>query len=52
MYFLRCLACWIRHAGHAYGAWEWGMGPNGYHVQYRGCQRCGWVQMPGRENDP
>lgn len=52
MYFLRCLVCWIRHAGHAYGDWECGMGPNGYRIAYRVCQRCDWVQMPIRENDP
>lgn len=52
MYFLRCLWCYLRHAGHAYGEWEYGMGPNGYHEQYRVCRRCSWVQMPTRFNDP
>ena len=52
MYFLHCLICWIRYAGHEYGVWEYGMGPNGYRIQYRVCQRCDWVQLPIRENDP
>lgn len=52
MYFLRCLACWLRHAGHDYGAWEWDMGPNGYRVQYRICRRCAWLQEPTRFDDP
>ena len=52
MYFLRALACYLRHAGHTYGAWQSGMGPNGYYIQYRVCHRCEWVQMPIRDHDP
>jgi hypothetical protein len=51
MYFLRCLGCWFRNAGHDYGEWHYEMGPNGYHIQCRVCRNCGWVQMPMRESE-
>jgi len=51
MFFLRAISCWIRHAGHDYGAWEERMGPNGYHISYRVCRRCEWAQMPERYSE-
>jgi hypothetical protein len=48
IYFLCCLLCWAHHAGHAYGAWQYGMGPNGYYLPYRVCEGCDWVQTPER----
>ena len=47
-YFFGAIACWVRHAGHSYGTWEYDMGPNGYRIYFRTCQRCGWIQTPTR----
>jgi hypothetical protein len=51
MFFLRVIFCYLRHAGHDYGVWEYGMGPNGHHIQFRVCRRCYFAQMPERTSE-